>query len=285
MRTTPYTTVMNGIIARMGLDPTISPTAATLAAYTEYINSGVRTCWETYPWPDLTNIEARQFYSTWSSSTTYAANAVVLGSDQNYYYSKAGGNINHDPVADLTDTYWALVSSFSSTTTSLVFSIPVNQTLNGVVQTPIGRIIDVYAQDPRVNRFASRLNWWLGNDGCLVGQSSGTIPGTVWIQFLQQPTIYTTASYTNGDTIPYVIAEAVKYLGCASAQREDGQFDKANIHDKLALDYLNLEYQRIQFQQTGGTDFTKNPYALIPQGKSASEQAVSQYHPGWTPSN
>jgi len=274
---------MNGIIARMGLDPTISPTAATLAAYNEYINSGVRTCWETYPWPDLTNIEARQFYSTWTSSTTYAANAVVLGSDQNYYYSKSAGNINHDPVADLTDTYWGLVSSFSSTTTSLVFSIPVNQTLNGTVQTPLGRVIDVYAADPRVNRYASRLNWWLGNDGIVVGQSSGTVPGTVWVQFLQQPTIYTTASYTNGDTVPYVIAEAVKYLGCASAQREDGQFDKANIHDKLALDYLNLEYQRIQYQQTGGTDFTKAPYSLAPQGKSVAQPSVS--HPGWSPSN
>jgi hypothetical protein len=282
-RTVSFQIVMNGIIARMGLDPTVSPTASLLAAYTEYINSGVRTCWETYAWPDLMNVENRAFYPAWAAGTTYAANAVVLGSDNNYYYSKIASNVAHDPVADLTDAYWALTSAYPSTTSSIVFAIPINQTINGVTQTPIGRVVDVYASDPRTNRYAQRLNWWLGSEGIVIGQTGGTVPASVWVQFLSQPTVYTVGSYTNSDSIPYVIAEAVKYLGCAAAQREDGQFDKANVHDKLALDYLNLEYQRIQYQQTGGVDFSKQPFTTASQALSGAGQAVSQFHPGWTP--
>ena len=115
MRTVTFKSVIDGALARMGLDPLITPSSNTLAAFCEYANSSLRAAWEIYPWPDAVRFENRQFYANWATGTSYAAGAVVLGSDGNYYYAKQSSSAQ-DPTTDTTDTYWALASSYTSST-------------------------------------------------------------------------------------------------------------------------------------------------------------------------
>jgi hypothetical protein len=125
MRTVSFTSVVNGITARMGLDPTIAPASNTLAAIAEYVTSSVRSCQECYPWPDFEMIEQRQFYPTWSSSTSYGVGAVVLGSDLQYYIAVANTTGN-DPTTDANDSWWMNASGFHCTLWSASVSYPDN---------------------------------------------------------------------------------------------------------------------------------------------------------------
>jgi hypothetical protein len=247
MRTVTFKSVIDGALARMGLDPSITPASNTLAAFTEYANSNLRAAWEMYPWPDFVRFELRQFYADWSASTAYAADAVVLGSDSSYYYAKVAST-GVDPVTDTANTNWAPASSYTSTTGSgILYAIDLDQVLGGVTQTPIGEVLNVWASDPRTNRYSAPVSWRLTNDGIVCGQTA--TPSKVWVEFTARPTVYTSASYTAGDTVPYVIADAVKFGICAEAQREDGQFDKAAAHEANATACLNIEWDKLEMKQ------------------------------------
>jgi hypothetical protein len=255
-RTVTFTSVMNGVLSRMGLDPTITPAGNVLAAFTEYINSAVRSIWETYPWPDAIRYETRQFYPSWSSSTNYAAASVVLGSDGTYYYALQA-SLGVDPTTDTTDLYWISVTQQS---TPVLFAISLDQ----AGQTPIGEVLQVYWSDPRFISYARPLPWELTANGIEprlfaipsdtsdpipTTQYPGGIPSTLCVKFTTRPPQFTTASFSNGDTMPYVIAEGVKYLACGCALREDGQFDKAAAMDTQAEAYFDLEIDKIEMKQ------------------------------------
>lgn len=53
--------------------------------------------------------------ATWSGATTYAKNAVVAGSDNNWYVSLTSSNTNHNPTSDTTN--WTLWTSGRTKTT------------------------------------------------------------------------------------------------------------------------------------------------------------------------
>jgi hypothetical protein len=248
MRTVTFKSIIDGSLARIGLDPTITPPANTLAAFTEYVNSSVRVAWEMYPWPDFMRFEQRQFYPDWSSSTNYAAGSGVLGSDGVYYFAvQSSTNVN--PTTDTTDTYWQNEATYAVTIgNGIIHAIDLDQ----VGKTPIGEVIAVYTADPRVNRYAPRVNWWLTGDGIVVGQNStaiAAVPNKIWVQFTVRPTIYSTTSYSNGDAVPYVLSEAVKHLVCGAAQREDGQYDKAAAMEQLAESCLQVEWDKLEMKQ------------------------------------
>lgn len=248
MRTVTFKSVVDGSLARMGLDPTISPASNTLAAFTEYVNSSVRVAWEMYPWPDFLRFEQRQFYPDWSAGTSYAAGAGVLGNDGTYYFA-VQASTGQNPTTDSTDTYWQSEAAYAVSTGNYpLHAINLDQ----AGQTAIGEVISLFTADPRVNRYAPRVNWWLTADGIVVGQNSTAIaqvPAKVWVEFTTRPSIYTTTSYTNGDTVPYVLAEAVKHLVCAAAQREDGQYDKAVAMEQLAGSCLEVEWDKLEMKQ------------------------------------
>ena len=252
MRTISFATLVTAISTRMGLDATTSPSSEKLAKIAEYVSSSVRSAWEIYPWPDAVVFEQRQFYPTWVTGTAYAANAVVLGSDGNYYYAKQA-NTSHDPVTDSLNTYWALASSYVSTNGSgILFAISLDQILGGVTKTPIGEVINVWQSDPRTNRYSTPVNWMLTNDGIVVGQnglSVYSIPSTVWIEFTIRPPIYTSASYSNGDTVPYVIAEAVKQWTVAAVLIDQGSYDQAAIVKQQGVELLEIEWDKIEMKQ------------------------------------
>jgi len=238
-RTVPFSQVMNGVLARMGLDPTITPAGNVLAAFTEYINSAVRATWETYPWPEAVRYETRQFYPSWNVAASYAVGSVVLGSDGTYYYADSAST-GVDPVLDTAASYWV---SVLQQTSPILFAIDLDQ----AGQTPIGEVIDVYESDPRYLRTARPVPWELTANG--IEPRVRTIPATLCVKFTTRPPTFTTASFTNGDTLPYVLAEGVKYLACGCAQREDGQFEKAAAMDAQASAYFDIEIDKIEMKQ------------------------------------
>jgi len=204
-----------------------------------------------YPWPDAVRFEQRQFYPTWLTGTSYALNDVVLGSDNAYYYAKQA-NVARNPTTDTTDTYWAPASSYTSTSGSgILYAIGLDQVLGGVTKTPIGEVIGVWQSDPRTNRYSTPVNWWLTQDGIVVAPTSGSgsIPPTVWIEFSSRPQVYTSASYSNGDTVPYVIAEAVKQLSVAASLRDQGLCDQAALVKQSADELLNIEWDKLEMKQ------------------------------------
>lgn len=252
MRTVTFTSVLNGVLSRMGLDPSIAPATNTLTAFSDYISSSVRTCWEMYPWPEMTVVEARQFYPDWSSANSYAPGDVVLGSDKVYYYCLVA-NSNSNPTANATN--WQTASSYySGTGSGILYAIGLDQP----GETAIGEVLGVYTADPRVNRYTPSIPWTLTSDGVTVAMFAAvtSIPSTIYVQFTKRPSTYSSADYvapggtdTRLATVPYILAEAVKHGALAMALREDGQFEKATVMDQLGQGYLQVEWDKIEMKQ------------------------------------
>jgi hypothetical protein len=239
MRSVTFQSVLDGAAARIGLDPTQTIQPSTASALTEYINTRTRFAWEAYKWPELSAIEKRQFRQTFDAEATYAAGAEVfyLG---NYYRKTGTGDVGVLPTVETTWTSDANLTDF-------VRSIDFDQTFSAA--TPIGEVLHVYRQDPRVVRYAERVNFWVTDSGAIVGptQFTNATPNEVFVEFTIRPTMFNTAS--NSQPFPRVLSEYVKFASAADALREDGQFDKAAYMDGLAVDALQKEIDIIELKQ------------------------------------
>jgi hypothetical protein len=245
MRSVTFQSVLDGAASRIGLDPTQTIQPSTASALTEYINTRTRFAWEAYKWPELSAIEKRQFRPTFDAAATYATGAEVfyLG---NYYRKTAVGAVGVLPTVTAT---WTA----ATTLTDFVRSIDFDQTFTAAsgttAATPIGEVLHVYRQDPRVVRYAERVNFWVTDSGAIVGptQFTNATPNEVFVEFTIRPTMFNTAS--NSEAFPRVLSEYVKFASAADALREDGQFDKAAYMDGLATDALQKEIDIIELKQ------------------------------------
>lgn len=247
MRAVTFQSILDGAAARIGLDPTQTIQPSTASALTEYINTRTRFAWEAYKWPELSAIEKRRFRPAFEIAVIYAAGAEVYYLDQ--YYRKTGtGAAGVLPTVTAT---WTPVTAI--TITDFVRSIDFDQTFNlvssTVPATPIGEVLHVYRQDPRVVRYAERVNFWVCDSGAVVGptQFTNATPNEVFVEFTIRPTMFNTSS--NNELFPRVISEYVKFATAADALREDGQFDKAAFMDGLATDALQKEIDIIELKQ------------------------------------
>lgn len=245
MRSVTFQSVLDGAAARIGLDPTQTIQPSTASALTEYINTRTRFAWEAYKWPELSAIEKRQFRPTFDSDATYDTGDEVfyLGS----YYRKTGtgavGVVPTDPAT------WTDSTSLTDFVRSIDFDQPFTATSGTTAATPIGEVLHVYRQDPRVVRYAERVNFWVTDSGAIVGptQFTNATPNEVFVEFTIRPTMFNTAS--NAAEFPRVLSEYVKFASAADALREDGQFDKAAYMDGLAVDALQKEIDIIELKQ------------------------------------
>lgn len=245
MRTVTFQSVLDGAASRIGLDPTQTIQPSTASALTEYINTRIRFAWEAYKWPELSAIEKRQFRPTFDSDATYDTGDEVfyLGS----YYRKTGtGAVGVVPTDPATWTDSNLLTDFVR---SIDFDQPFTATSGTTAATPIGEVLHVYRQDPRVVRYAERVNFWVTDSGAIVGptQFTNATPNEVFVEFTIRPTMFNTAS--NAAEFPRVLSEYVKFASAADALREDGQFDKAAYMDGLAVDALQKEIDIIELKQ------------------------------------
>ena len=259
MRSVTFQSVLDGAAARIGLDPTQTIQPSTASALTEYINTRCRFAWEAYKWPELSAIEKRQFRPTFDAAIVYAVGAEVFYLGQYYRKITVG-------LAGVLPTVTATWTS-AATLTDFVRSIDFDQTFTATsattAATPIGEVMHVYRQDPRVVRYAERVNFWVTDSGAIVGptQFTNATPNEVYVEFTIRPTMFNTSS--NDDDFPRVISEYVKFSAAADALREDGQFDKASYMDGLAADALQKEMDIIELKQ-GQTRLQGNRRDLFP---------------------
>lgn len=245
MRSVTFQSVLDGAAARIGLDPTQTIQPSTASALTEYINTRTRFAWEAYKWPELSAIEKRQFRPTFDAAATYANGAEVfyLG---NYYRKTGTGAVGVVPTVTAT---WTVATSLTDFVRSIDFDQAFTAASGSTAATPIGEVLHVYRQDPRVVRYAERVNFWVTDSGAIVGptQFTNATPNEVFVEFTIRPTMFNTAS--NTDPFPRVLSEYVKFASAADALREDGQFDKAAYMDGLATDALQKEIDIIELKQ------------------------------------
>jgi hypothetical protein len=167
------------------------------------------------------------------------------------------------PGATGSNNFWVLIKVYSDFIRSVNFEQQFTLTSSSTPATPIGEVIHVYAQDPRIARYAERVNFWVTDAGIICGSTQFTnlTPDEVYIEFTKRPNLYNTNS---GDAdFPRVLSEYVKFSAAADALREDGQFDKAAYMDGLAADALQKEIDIIELKQ-GQTRLQGNRRDLFP---------------------
>jgi hypothetical protein len=268
-RNVTFQSVLDGVAARIGLDPTQTLAPSTAAAITEYINTRVRFAWESYRWPDMSAIEKRQFRETYDASKSYSQGNEVFYLGNYYRRTAAGSGSGVLPTVTAT---WTISTSLTDFVRNLDYDQTFTASSNVTAATPIGEILYVYAADPRITRYAERVNFWVTDGGAVVGgtQFSNTSPNEVFVEFTTRPTTYTTSS--GSANVPRVISEYVKFAASADALREDGQFDKAAFMDALAVDALAKEVDIIELKQ-GQTRLMGNRRDLFPT--NATQKASS----------
>lgn len=229
MRAVTPRSVLNGVAARMGMDITQEIPAHTVAAFLEYINSALRGVWERYPFPEWTAIEERTFRAAYVGDTAYVAGDEVFYSGD--YYRALEATTGNLPT---NATYW------ESAAGNLVRNISLDQ----AGETAIGEVLEIYGSDPRISPGARRYGFSLIEDGVLVYGSAAA----VWVEFTTRPPAFVSTSL-DASTFPYVLAEAVKLLAAADAQREDGQFEKGAALESAGMAKLDEELDKIELKQ------------------------------------
>ncbi len=227
MRAVSYKSVLYGVATRLGIDPTTLQTT-TAASLAEYITEAVRHAWEMCLWPEWTFIQER----------TPVANVVSL--------DQAG-------------------------------------------QTAIGEVLGVWATNPDATDYAQELNFELKAEGIFIPDATATVwvkftgmapefsaseyaPTTAYaagdvVYFapttpaqagqgecymaLQATTgnLPTVATHWALQVVPKVLGKMVKHAALASALREDGQYDKAGVEDRIATAILESEQGKILDKQ------------------------------------
>lgn len=245
MRSVTFQSVLDGAAARIGLDPTQTIQPSTASALTEYINTRTRFAWEAYKWPELSAIEKRQFRPTFDPAATYATGNEVFYNGS-YYRKTAAGAVGVLPTVTAT---WTAATGLTDFVRNIDFDQTFTATSSTTAATPIGEVLHIYRQDPRVVRYAERVNFWVTDSGAIVGptQFTNATPNEVFVEFTIRPTLFNTAS--NAAEFPRVLSEYVKFAAAADALREDGQFDKATYMDGLATDALQKEIDIIELKQ------------------------------------
>jgi hypothetical protein len=259
MRSVTFQSVLDGAAARIGLDPTQTIQPSTASALTEYINTRLRFAWEAYKWPELSAIEKRQFRPTFDASATYATGAEIFYLGQ--YYRKTGtGAVGVLPTVTAT---WTSAATLTDFVRSIDFDQSFTAASGTTAATPIGEVMHVYRQDPRVARYAERINFWVTDSGAICGmtQFTSATPMEVFVEFTLRPSVFNTNS--SSADLPRVLSEYVKFASAADALREDGQFDKAGYMDGLATDALQKEIDIIELKQ-GQTRLMGNRRELFP---------------------
>jgi hypothetical protein len=212
----------------MGVDITQAIPAHTEAALLEYINARTAELWERYAWPEWTRIEQREYRATYAGGTAYVTGDEVFY-DGAYYraLSSTTGNLPTNAV------YWEAATDMLK-----------NIALEQAGETAIGEVIDVWSADRRVATGAVRYGFEIMEDGLLV--ASG--PAQPWVEFTLRPSVFTTSDL-DANTYPRALAESVKLLAAADAQREDGQFEKAGVLEGLGYAKLDAELDKLEMKQ------------------------------------
>ncbi len=194
MMTVPLKSVRDAVASLAGIQASKQLSPAMGEQIILFISEQRRDLWTRYPWPELTEIEERQFRAAWDETVTYAEDDEVWDEDsQTYYRSLIDDNLFH-AVTDA--DRW-------EQTTDLDCYVLRNQEN----ETLIGNVYEVWSADPRTDSGAERLEYELRGDRI---QFTDTVPVTVWVEFQLMPvdldaTIWSEGETVLGGTVRYVV--------------------------------------------------------------------------------
>ncbi len=227
MKATPYRTVRDGVISRMGIDPAQPLMASQATALAEYLTTAAATAWTFFDWPDVYLTEARTpvgegyapglytYESDYVGTTSYIGRALQ-GSQfadpvwriKRVSTTAAGDMLNIDTAVDVawndrtTATY--IETSTNAPAEEFIPYIP----LLAPGQKAIGNVLKVYDIKPDEGRVTLSLDFVVTEDRILITDTD-YISGQVWVEFsLPQPKFTSTAfnsstAYAAGDLVYY----------------------------------------------------------------------------------
>lgn len=280
MRTVNYSDVLRGSAGLAGLGPADIGTGE-FALLRQAHDRRLQQAWEWHDWPDLCRVEERGYYPDWDASATYAEGDIRYYAD-GYYESLQDANTNHLP----TDTdWWEAAEDYDRVialeqteddgteltaigealgaytadplTTTLRKEVSYALTHEGVQFGPdaparvwlylrLRRPVLGGSDWDAAATYAAgdQVYWAAGSDGlgagnfyaCAEGTSAGESPAT-------------TAAKWAVVELPYIFRGWLIQAGYADWLTGDGQGDKALRAEQLALQYLELEADKLQRQQ------------------------------------
>lgn len=227
MKTTPYRTIRDGVIQRMGIDPAQSLLPSQASAIAEYATSAAAQAWGFFDWPEITLTEGRTpvgegfrqgvytFESDFVGTTNYIGRALQGSSfaDPAWRIKRVqmtvdGVFINTDTAIDVAWDDRANPSTiYTETTTNPEAEDFVPYILlDATGQTRIGEVQAVYDADPTGTALYRPMRYVVTDDRILIPDYA---EGEVYVVFsLPQPRFTSaafsaSAAYEPGDLVYY----------------------------------------------------------------------------------
>ena len=227
MKTTPYRTIRDGVIQRMGIDPAQSLLPSQASAIAEYATSAAAQAWGFFDWPDIFLTEARTpvgegfvpgvytYESDYAGTTSYIGRAPQgsLFSESVWRIKRvlttaSGELVNIDTAIDVP---WD--NRVTATYVEDSNNAPAEEFIPYILlETPgmnvLGNVLSVYDIKPDEGKLTRNLSFAVTEDRLLITDTS-YISGPVWVYFsLPQPRFTSTAfsagaAYSKGDLVYY----------------------------------------------------------------------------------
>jgi hypothetical protein len=140
-RAIPFKGVYEGIVSRLGLDPTQPVPHNLYQAIPRNLTKEVRTAWTYWEWPYIEVCDERAFQRIWNDYEQFAASEkVIFIRNMLYYQAKPGDPGTGPPIGALpTDPlYWDPLEDYGNL---ILF--------DQICRRPMGMTIGVYPSDPR----------------------------------------------------------------------------------------------------------------------------------------
>lgn len=227
MKITPYRTIRDGVIQRMGIDPAQSLLPSQGSAIAEYATSAAAMAWGFFDWPEITHTEQRivlgtgfaeggyTFEADYQGTTSYIGRAVQgsLFSEAVWRIKRvlttASGEVqNIDTAIDVawdnrtTATY--IEDSGNEAAADALPYIPLFQ--SGL--TPIGAVAAVCVEKPGNYSVTQKLNFVISDDNIIIIDEAYT-SGPVYVEFALPVPRFTSVSYNVSE--PYFKGDLVFY--------------------------------------------------------------------------
>lgn len=239
MKATPYRSVRDGVITRMGIDPAQPLLSSQGSALAEYLTSAAATAWNFFDWPATTHTERRVVYGLPFSEGTYTYESDYTGTisyigraAQGSLFTDAvwrikrvvttgdGQVLNIDTAIDVpwndrtTATY--VEDSSNGGADDILPYIP----LYSVGQLPIGEVQAIFDDSPNLKTHAKKLEY-VATEDRLILIDPAYAGGDVYVRF-QVPCPKFTATAYNA-AISYSVGDLVYHAAtgdCYEAIRE-----------------------------------------------------------------
>jgi hypothetical protein len=227
MKITPYRTIRDGVISRMGIDPAQPLMASQASALAEYLTTAAATAWTFFDWPETTYTEKRAVVGNGFAEGGYTYEHDYQGTTS-YIGRALQGSEFSDPVwrikrvstttsGEVSNIDTALNVAWNDRTTATYVEDSGNEAPEDALpyipmiqigQTPIRNVIAVYAGKPSEYALTQKLEFVI-TDKNIVIIDENYVSGPVYVEFsIPQPRFTSTAfsastAYVEGDLVYY----------------------------------------------------------------------------------